>query len=66
MPRLTDPKFVYVPSFSTDLGARFRKMRTADAKAKRALVRAWTEAEAENAERDKVRSSVVPMRGRVK
>ncbi len=62
MPRITDKSFVYTPSFSTDLGARFRKMRSAEAKAKRALVLAWTEAEAENAERDSARSSVVPMR----
>ncbi len=62
MPRLTDKSFVYTPSFATNLGERFKKIRSAEAKAKRALVRAWTEAEAENAERDKARSSIVPMR----
>ncbi len=62
MRRLTDPKFVYVPSFDTDVGRHLRAARSAEQKEKRALVRAWTEAEAENAERDKVRSSVVPMR----
>jgi len=62
MPRLTDKSFVYIPSHSTDLRKRFAKMRSEEQKAIRALVRAWTEAEAENAERDKVRSSVVPMR----
>lgn len=62
MRRLTDKEFVYTPSHSSDISVRFRKMRSAEAKAKRELVRAWTEAEAENAERDKVRSSVVQMR----
>lgn len=62
--RLTDKGFKYTPSFATDLNARFAKMRSAEAKVKRELVRAWTEAESENAEFDKERRSrvVTPMR----
>ncbi len=62
MPRLTDKSFVYVPSFSTDVGRHLRKAKSAEQREKRILVRAWTEAEVENAERDKIRSSVVPMK----
>ncbi len=66
--RLTDKGFRYTPSFDTDLKKRFAKMRSAEQKAKRDLVLAWTEAEAENAEREKERLNrvVTPMRKGIK
>lgn len=32
MPKITDKSFVYVPSFSTDIGARFKRMRQQQAR----------------------------------
>lgn len=36
MPKITDKSFVYVPSFSTDIGARFKRMRAQQARERKA------------------------------